>query len=443
MPNKIESVAPDTPRPQNRGASGSTGGAVQLGKRRKVTATWIVLMAIILIALGGFWAKEHRAARSTPGGPLPGRSGAGGMPVPVIAGVVEKQDVPIYLDGLGTVQAFNTVTVRTRVDGQVQRIAFVEGQDVRAGDLLAQIDPAPFQTALDQSVAKKAQDEAQLSIAKLTLARNAQLLTNNILAQQDFDTQKAIVEQFQALVAEDQAAINNARVQLDYATVRSPLDGRTGIRMVDQGNIVHAGDSNGIVVITQLRPITISFTLPEQNLRVIQSHHGFEQPLTLLAMDRDNRTLLSEGKLSVIDNQIDISTGTIRLKGTFPNQDLRLWPGQFVNVRVLVETRTNGLVVPASVVQRGPEGAFAFVIDSDLTAKVRPIKVAQIDQGQALIQDGLAAGENVVVDGQYKLQPGAKVKLSPAGQRPANGVLGSEGGSSNRPPDGVLKDGAS
>jgi multidrug efflux system membrane fusion protein len=400
-------------------------------------------MAVILIASGGFWAKKHRAARSAPGASLPGRSGTGGMPVPVVAGVVQKQDVPIYLDGLGTVQAFNTVTVHTRVDGQVLRIAFVEGQDVHAGDLLAQIDPAPFQTEFDQSVAKKAQDEAQLAIARLTLSRDSELLTNKILAQQDFDTQKATVEQFQALVAADQAAISSARVQLDYASVRSPLDGRTGIRMVDQGNIVHTADSNGIVVITQLRPISVSFTLPEQNLRVIQEHHATEQPLTLLAMDRDNRTVLSEGKLSVIDNQIDISTGTIRLKGTFPNQDLRLWPGQFVNVRVLVETRKNGLIVPASVVQRGPEGAFAFVIDPDLTAKVRPIKVAQIDQGQALIQDGLSAGEKVVVDGQYKLQPGAKVKLSPAGQRPTTGTLGSDGSSSNNPPEGVLKDGSS
>jgi len=442
MPNKIESGTGNIVR--NRAIEPATAGSTPIHTGRKAKAVWLLLFAALLIGLGGFWAKRHRAESTSPAGGRAGaRPGTAGLPVPVVPGTVEKKDVSIYLDGLGTVQAFNTVTVRSRVDGQVQQIAFVEGQDVQVGDLLAQIDPAAFQAELDQSIAKKAQDEAQLAIARLTLERDAQLLTNHILSQQDYDTQKATVDQLQAVIAGDQAAINNARVQLDYATIRSPLEGRTGIRMVDQGNIVHSGDSNGLVVITQLRPISISFTLPEQNLRAVHEHQATDNPLTVLAMDRDNRTILSEGKLSVVDNQIDITTGTIRLKATFPNQDLRLWPGQFVNVRVLVETRKNGVVVPASVVQRGPDGAFAFIIDQDFTAKVRPIKVAQIDQGQALIDEGLAAGEKVVVDGQYKLQPGAKVKLSQPGQRPGNTVLGSEGGSSNRPPEGVLKDGAS
>ena len=334
----------------------------------------------------------------------------GNFPVPVVPGVVEQKDVPIFLDGLGTVQAFNTVTVHSRVDGQVVKIAFVEGQEVHAGDVLAQIDPAPFQAQLDQNVAKKAQDEAQLAIARLTLERDKELLTGKILAQQDYDTQKATVDQLEATVRGDQAMIDNAKIQLGYTTITSPLDGRTGIRMIDQGNIVHATDSNGLVIITQLRPISVSFTLPEQNLQQIQQHLPTGGARTALAMDRDNKAILSQGKLAVIDNQIDTTTGTIRLKATFANDDLKLWPGQFVNVRLLLETR-QGPVVPASVVQHGPDGDFAFVITPDLTAQVRKIKVAQVDRGQALIEEGLTAGEKVVVDGQYKLQAGSKVKL--------------------------------
>lgn len=346
------------------------------------------------------------------------RSGGGqmtNMPVPVVPGTVQRQDVPIYLDGLGTVQAFNTVTVRSRVDGQVVKIAFDEGQEVHEGDLLAQIDPAPFQAIVDQNVAKKAADEAQLSVAQVNLKRDADLLKSKILSQQDYDVQKALVDQLQAAVNADQAAIDNARVQLAYTAIKSPLDGRTGIRQVDQGNIVHANDSNGIVVITQLRPISVVFTLPEQNLGPIQQHIREGGQLSVVALERDNRTRLDEGKLAVVDNQIDTTTGTIRLKGTFPNPEFRLWPGQFVNVRLLLEMRKAAPVVPASVVQRGPDGTFAFVIDDNLSAQVRPIKVAQIEQGQALIEQGLTPGERVVVDGQYKLQAGSKVKLPEPG----------------------------
>ncbi len=344
--------------------------------------------------------------------------------VPVVAGTVEQKDVPIYVDGLGTVQAFNTVTVRTRVDGQVQRIAFEEGQDVKAGDLLAQVDPAPFQAQLDQNVAKKAADEAQLSVARINFARDADLLASKILSQQDYDAQKALVNQLQAAVQADQAAIDSARVQLGYTTITAPIDGRTGIRMVDQGNIVHANDSNGIVVLTQLRPISVVFTLPEQTLPQIQQHLGGGGTLSTFAVDRDNRGTLADGKLAVIDNQIDVSTGSIRLKATFPNPDLRLWPGQFVNVRLLLETRKGGTVVPASVVQRGPEGTFAYIIAANSTAQIRAIKVAQLDQGQALIDAGLTPGERVVVDGQYKLQPGSKVSWSQGGkdQEPLRGT---------------------
>jgi len=342
-------------------------------------------------------------------------------PVPVVAGIVEKKDVPIFLEGLGTVQAFNTVTVRSRVDGQVVRIAFVEGQDVHPGDLLAQIDPAPFQAQLDQSLAKKAQDEAELSVARITLKRDADLLAGKILSQQDYDTQKALVDQLQAAVQADAASIESARVNLSYASITAPLEGRTGIRLVDQGNIVHANDTAGLVVLTQLHPISIVFTLPEQTLGQIQPHLAGGEALTVYAVDRDNRTSLGEGKLAVIDNQIDTTTGTLRLKATFPNNDLRLWPGQFVNVRLLVNTRKEGTVVPASVVQRGPDGPFAFVVSNDV-ALVRAIKVSQIEQNQALIDEGLAPGERVVVDGQYKLQPGQRVRFSESGTHSAPGA---------------------
>ena len=374
-----------------------------------------MVLALLVIALvcsaGWIWFRRHQVAQGTVAGLPGGGQGPGSLPVPVVPGVVVRQDVPIYLDGLGTVQAFNTVTVRSRVDGQIQRIAFVEGQDVRAGDLLAQIDPAPFQAQLDQNIAKKAQDEAQLSVARLTLQRDADLLGGRILSQQDYDTQKALVDQLAATVQGDEAAIENGRVQLAYTTITSPLAGRSGIRQVDQGNIVHASDSNGLVVITQLKPISVVFTMPEQNLGQVQQHLKSGESLFTLAVDRDDRTPLGEGKLAVVDNQIDTTTGTIRLKATFPNEDLRLWPGQFVNVRLRLEIRQGCSVVPASVVQRGPEGTFAFVISNEV-AVVRPIKVApQTEAGMALINEGLQPGERVVVDGQYKLQPGARVKL--------------------------------
>jgi multidrug efflux system membrane fusion protein len=396
---------------------------------------------IILLACALIGCK--RAPESTGPGGGPGR-GAGG-PVPVVPGVVQQKDVPIYLEGLGTAQAFNTVTVRSRVDGQVIKIAFVEGQDVHVGDLLAQIDPAPFQAQLDQNVAKKAQDEAQLTVARITLSRDKELLTSKILAQQEYDTQLALVDELVATVQGDQAAIENAQVQLDYTKITSPLDGRTGIRQVDQGNIVHANDSNGLVVITQLHPVSVVFTLPEQNLGQIQQHLHAGETLSTFAVARDDRTMLGEGQLAVIDNEIDTSTGTIRLKATFPNNDLKLWPGQFVNVRLLLTTRKGGTVVPASVVQRGPDGTFAYVIADDMSAQVRPIKVALIQQNEALIDEGLSPGERVVVDGQYKLQAGAKVKLpgpEPAAgtQKPASrGPLAQDGNpkSESDPPSGM------
>lgn len=390
------------------------------------------LLFIGLLVVGGMWWILHRNKATDPKTASPYARGAM-PPVPVVAGVVAVKDVPIFLDGLGTVQAFNTVTVHARVDGQLQKVAFVEGQDVRTGDLLAQIDPEPFQTAMDQAIAKKGQDEAQLANARVDLKRYEDLLAKEGVTQQVYDTQKSLVNQLEAVIKADQAAIASAKVQLAYTTIASPIDGRTGMRMVDQGNIVHANDANGVVVITQLKPISVVFTIPEQWLGEIQKASAPGGDLMVQALERDNTTVLAEGKLAVIDNQIDTATGTLRLKATFPNADLRLWPGQFVNARLLLTIRKGSLVVPASVIQRGPEGAFAFVIKEDQTVETRPVKVAQIELGEALIEDGLQAGERVVVDGQYKLQRGSKVKMADA-SGPGGG--GERGRGQGQPPGG-------
>ncbi|HUI06790.1 MAG TPA: efflux RND transporter periplasmic adaptor subunit [Verrucomicrobiae bacterium] len=389
--------------------AGQPKNAVPMSSRRK---RMLVGALALVFVLGILWVIYRNHAASSKRAAL---AHAGPPPVPVVSGRVVRKDVPIYLDGLGTVQALNTVTVHVQVDGQLQKIAFVEGQDVHVGDLLAQIDPQPFQAQLAQAEARKAQDEAQLAEARLDERRDSEELAAKIIAQQVYDQQKALANQLAATVKADQAAIDIAKVQLAYTTIVSPIDGRTGIRFVDQGNIVHVTDPNGLVVITQLRPVSVVFTLPEQTLGEIQEQHA-SGAIAVLAVGRDNSTVLDEGQLAVIDNQIDTTTGTIRLKATFPNADLRLWPGQFVNARLLLTTRKGGLVVPASVVQRGPEGPYAFVIGPNLTAEVRPVKVAQIAQGQALIDEGLRAGESVVVDGQYRLQDGSRVKINSSGK---------------------------
>ncbi len=372
-----------------------------------------------LVLLIAWWGIHHRALSDQSGSMVSagssGRRGgfrAGGGPIPVVAGKVEQKDMPIYLDGLGTVQAFNTVTVHTRVDGQLQQVLFSEGQDVKAGDLLAIVDPRPYQAALDQAIAKKSQDEAQLANAKVVLERNTDLLKKKVIAQQDFDASKYSADSLQAAVQADQAAIENARTQVDYTQIKSPIDGRVGVRLVDVGNIVHASDQTGIVVITQLHPISVVFTLPEQDLQEILNHGGPNGGLKVLALDRENTSTLDEGSLAVVDNEIDPTTGTVKLKATFPNDELKLWPGKFVNARLILTTRKDATVIPSSVVQRGPQGTYAYLIKPDKTVEMRPIKVAQTEGNLALVEEGLQPGEQVVVDGQYKLQPGAHVELT-------------------------------
>lgn len=371
--------------------------------------TLVILLLLAAALVGGAW--HFRPTPAPAGAERGGRRGGGpgGAPTPVVLGSVEEKDVPIYLDGLGTVQAFNTVLVRPRVDGELQQVAFTEGQEVKKGDLLAVIDPRPLQAAADQAAAKKAQDEAQLANARLVLERNQDLVKKKVLDQQTYDASKYNVDQLQAGVLGDQAALENARTQLSYTRVTAPIDGRVGVRTVDQGNIVHAADAGGLVTITQLHPISVVFTLPEGSLQAVLARSRAPEGLKVTAMDRADVARLGEGTLAVIDNQIDQTTGTIRLKATFPNEDLKLWPGQFVNARLLLTTRKGGIVIPESVVQRGPQGTYAYVVKPDQTVEMRAIKVARSEDGVALIDEGLRAGEQVVVDGQYKLQPGAKV----------------------------------
>jgi multidrug efflux system membrane fusion protein len=328
-------------------------------------------------------------------------------PVPVTAGKVVVEDFPVYRLGIGTVQAYNTVTVKVRVDGELKTVAFHEGQEVNQGDLLAIVDPRPLEAQLRQAEADKARDEALLANAKLDLERFSTLVKREFATRQSVDTQNALVVQYQAAVLRDQAVIDNAEVQLGYTTITAPLSGRTGVRLIDQGNIVHAGDSTGLVVITQIKPIAVVFALPQQYLPEITDalRRG---PLKVLAYDQDNRLALGEGRLELIDNQIDQGTGSARLKAIFPNDDERLWPGAFVNAWLRLELR-RGTVVPVSAVQAGPEGSFAFVIGPDNAVETRPLRVAATWEGKALIESGLADQDRVVVDGQYKLRRGTRV----------------------------------
>jgi multidrug efflux system membrane fusion protein len=381
---------------------------------------WFFILVGVLF-IGGIWFyfNQQNASRDAVDASK-AKTGAAGQRVgaiPVVAGVVKKRDVPIYLDGIGTVQAFNTVTFHPQTSGILTQVAFQEGQDVKKGDLLAVIDPRPLQAQLDGAVAKKNQDLAQLNNAKVLLSRDSDLFKKGALDNQTYDTQRYLVDQLDATVKSDQASIDNAQTQLSFTQIIAPFDGRCGIRQVDQGNYVTPAST--LVVLTQLKPISVVFTLPQQNLLTVNEAFA-KGPLKVDALDSTQKNLLDEGSLTVVDNEIDPTTGTIKLKATFPNLNLKLWPGQFVNSRLLVSTRHDGIVVPASVIQRGPNGSYAYVITQNKTAEMRPVQVAQIDGGQALIDNGLQEGEQVVVDGQYKLQPGSPVEITTP-NKPAKG----------------------
>lgn len=362
-------------------------------------------LLIALIAVGaGVFAWREFGARKPKAGPPPA--------VPVTIAPVEKADFPVYLTGLGTVQGFNTVQVRTRVDGEITQVVFKEGQFVKEGDLLAQIDQRPFKASLDAAKAKKVQDEANLNNAKLDLARSTKL--GEFATRQTVDTQNANVAQLTAQIAGDQAAIDNAQTQLDYTSIRAPIAGVTGIRMVDVGNIVTAAAQTAIVSIAQVEPISVIFTAPEQQLPAISAAMK-RGPLKVIAYTSDGRKQLSEGVLALVNNQVDSTSGTIRLKATFDNKDHALWPGLSVSTRLLVETVKDATVVPEDAVQHGPDGLFAFAVGEGNKAVVRPIKVRETGNGKSLIDSGLSPGEQVVTGGQYRVQKGSLLTTRVAG----------------------------
>jgi membrane fusion protein, multidrug efflux system len=377
---------------------------------RSRTIRWIALI-VAAAALGFFGWQQYRGtgpgaqaenAQKRPGAPS-------SKPVPVTIASVEKTDFPAYLFGLGSVQAFNTVVVRTRVDGQIDKIAFQEGQFVKEGDILAQIDPRPYQAAYDQAVAKKAQDEASVANAKLDLHRYVSL--GEFATKQQTDTQNSTVQQLTAQIAGDVAAISNAKTQLDYATVRAPLAGVTGFRLVDQGNIVNASTQTGIVTIAQIEPIAVIFTAPEEQLQAIKAALA-TQPPKVIALSTDGKRVLSTGTLSLINNQVDVASGTIRLKAIFDNKDHALWPGQSVSTRLLVKTLKDAVVVPDDAVQHGADGLYTFVVDPDNKANLRKIKVSQSVDGRSVVDEGLTPGQRVITTGQYRVQPGSLVSTA-------------------------------
>jgi multidrug efflux system membrane fusion protein len=330
--------------------------------------------------------------------------------IPVVAGTAASHDVPIYLRGVGTVIAYNTTVVRSQIQGQLVSIPFVEGQPVKAGDLLGQIDPKPYQAQLDQVMANRDRDQAQLANAVANLGRYTDLQSKGFASMQLSDTQKAQVAQLQAAIKADEALIEQAKVQLSYTRLTSPIPGVTGVRQIDIGNIIHPTDPNGLVVVTQVEPISLIFTLPQGEVPQIQTQLA-KGPLSVLAYSQDDKTRLDEGTLLLVNNQIAQTTGTVQLKATFDNKAHRLWPGQLVNAWLHVDTRHDGITVPAPAVQQGQNGPYVYVIAPDGTAHVRPVTVAQISEGQALIDKGLQANETIVVDGQYRLTDGSPVRV--------------------------------
>jgi multidrug efflux system membrane fusion protein len=373
--------------------------------RRTIVIPSALLIAVL--AIGGGLAVTHTGPFKRPAPPP-----AAAAPAPVVAGVVAQHDVPIYLTGVGTVIAFNTVIVHSQIQGQIVSINFTEGQTVHTGDLLAQIDPRPYQAQIDQVTATRDRDQAQLVNAQANLKRYTDLGNKGWATPQLVETQQAQVDQLQAAIKADEALIEAAKVQLSYTRLTSPIDGVTGIRQVDIGNVIHPTDPNGLVVVTQIEPISLIFTLPETDLpQIQQQQEKTKGPLTVLAYSQDNTIKLDEGALGLVNNQILQTTGSIQLKANFPNKAHRLWPGELVNARLLLDTRHNGLTVPASVVQQGQNGSYAYVINPNNSVEIRPVTVAQVADGQALINSGLTANEQVVIDGQYKLQPGTNVRV--------------------------------
>jgi len=399
--------------------------------RRARGRPWLLTLALLAIVGGGawYWFTGHAARSATDVNAGAAREAPG---VPVEVAAAERRDVPVFLELLGTAQALNTVTIRSRVDGQIFKIAFSEGQTVKKGDLLVQIDPRPFQAALDQALAKRAQDEATLANNRLDLQRSEKL--GEFATRQQLDTQRAAVSSQSAQIAADEAAIENARTQLDYATIRSPLDGRTGLRLIDEGNIVHAADASGIVEITQVDPIAVLFTAPEDQLAgITRAQSAGRVPVT--ALSSDGKAVLAEGELVLINNQVDAASGTVKLKAQFPNGEGRLWPGLSVNVRLLLKTLPDAVTVPSAAVQRGPDGLYVYAVGQDGKAERRPIEVGVFSQDRAVVEKGLGPGDRVVTAGQYRVTNGTKLAVNAAREAapPAPGAQHQPGRQTGRP----------
>jgi len=402
----------DLPEPRAHGATTAAPS-----KRR----WWLWVLVLGVIAFGVWYYVNSRnasqaATAAAPGAAAKGKggSGAGGFVVPVVVSTAQRGDLPVYFNGLGTVTAFNTVTVRSRVDGQLVSVAFKEGQFVHQGDLLAQIDPRPFQVQLEQALGQLAKDQAQRKDAEVNFERFKLLFKEGVIPQQQLDTQGALVGQVDGAITSDQSQIDNAKLQLTYSRITAPISGRIGLRLVDAGNIVHASDTNGLLVITQLQPIAVIFSLPQDQLPQVNAklHAGVQ--LAVDAYDRDDTAKIASGKLETIDNQIDLTTGTYKLKSTFTNADNALFPNQFVNVHLLVDTKHNLTIVPAAAIQRGPQGTYVYAADTDNTAKIRIVTIAQTTGDSVGLSAGLNSGDLVVIDGLDKLQDGTKINPSPS-----------------------------
>lgn len=379
------------------------------GRIAKVVGTLAVLG---VCGAAAFWYVRDDKAAPAPAAP---------EAVPAEVAVASREDVPIYLFGLGTVEAFNTVTVRTQIDGELQKVLFTEGQTVKKGDLLAVIDPRPSQAVLDEARAKVVQDEANLKNAQLILERDVQLTAKQFTTVEQTDDQRTTVQELQGQLAEDQAAVRDAETQLSYTQLTSPIDGRTGIRAVDEGNIVHTTDANGIVVVTQIEPISAISSLSQDDLPAVRAALK-AGPVPVTAFTTDGATNLGDGTLSLIDNEIDQAAGTIRLKSTFPNKEQLLWPGQAVQIRILQQVARGATTIPSSALQRGTDGFFVYVVDAGDVVRARPVVPGQIAGGRAIIERGLSAGERVVTAGQYRLDDG--VRIAPQETAPAAGKTG-------------------
>jgi multidrug efflux system membrane fusion protein len=370
---------------------------------------WLWLIAFLLVAIGGMWLltrwQSQSAAAKAP-------RDAATATVPVAVAQTQRGQIPVYLNGLGSVTPFNTVTVRSRIDGQLLKVTFQEGQFVRQGEMLAEIDPKPFQVQLEQAEGQSARDQAQLNNAKLDLQRYETLVEHGVITRQQYDTQAATVRQFSGVIKADQAAIDSAKLNISYCRITAPINGRVGLRLADVGNMIHAADQNGLVVITQVQPIAVLFTIPEDSLAQVLKRLRAGEHLSVEAYDRSGQTKISDGRVASIDNQIDQTTGTSRLKAVFDNKDNTMFPNQFVNIRLLVEMKTDKILIPSVAIQRGPQGTFVYVVKSDQTVDVRQVTVGIIEGTQASIDSGLSDGETVVVDGVDKLRAGSKVQIA-------------------------------